>query len=267
MTARHVLNVSAVKKSFRRREPGRFRATYRDVQVLDSVSFVLPTHQVGVLLGPSGCGKSTLLRILAGLEDSDGGSICTSKGVRSGVVFQSENCLPWLNVAENVGIALSEGEPSRSAMINHALHLVELLDRHANWTTELSGGQRQRVAFARLIAANHAIWLLDEPFSALDSRSRKIMQRVVRDGVQSHLRSVLLVTHDIDEAVVLADVIFVLSRPPARVALTIRRVQEFRHDAGAYSACAQLLRDSMNDDENVEVPTLIARYVAVEGEP
>ncbi|HXA18288.1 MAG TPA: ATP-binding cassette domain-containing protein [Thermoanaerobaculia bacterium] len=258
------LQVEALRKSFRRKVPHRWRSRYRTIDVLDKLSFVLPMFRIAAILGPSGCGKSTLLRILAGLETSDGGHVAIPQELRTGIVFQADNCLPWLTVAQNVGFGIRGSDSRRRETISRALEVVELSDRAESWTTELSGGQRQRVAFARLIAANQTLWLLDEPFSALDARSRKIMQRVVRDGVRARRRSVVLVTHDIDEALSLADVIILLSRPPARVALTVRNLREIRADLSAYTVCMQFLRDCLGDTTPRDAPALIARHVAFE---
>jgi sulfonate transport system ATP-binding protein len=154
-----------------------------------------------VLLGESGCGKTTLLRALAGLDPIDGGRIDGPS--RPAVVFQEHRLLPWDPLWRNVTLALRQ-KASRTAA-RAALTEVGLGDRLDDWPRNLSGGQAQRVALARALVQQPRLLLLDEPFAALDALTRIKMQALVKQLVAKHQPGVLLVTHDVDEAITLGD--------------------------------------------------------------
>ena len=158
------------------------------------------------LIGASGCGKTTLLRLIGGLDQPDGGSIEAPD--RRAVVFQEPRLLPWKRVRANVGI-IYQG-PGRKERVRTALAEVGLDDHQDAWPIELSGGQAQRVALARALVTDPELLLLDEPFGALDALTRIRMHGLVQRLVATHRPAVLLVTHDVDEAIVLADRVSVM---------------------------------------------------------
>ncbi|GAA0394722.1 ABC transporter ATP-binding protein [Micromonospora gifhornensis] len=180
----------------------RFGAT----TVLTGVDLRIAPGEVVALLGGSGSGKSTLLRVLAGLDDEATGEI-TLRG-RAAVVFQEHRLLPWKRVADNVALGLSG--PDMAERVARALAEVGLAERHRAWPAELSGGQAQRVAVARALVREPDLLLLDEPFGALDALTRLRMQGLLRRLRAEHGFAALLVTHDVEEALLLADRLLVL---------------------------------------------------------
>jgi sulfonate transport system ATP-binding protein len=174
--------------------------------VLDGAGLTLAPGEVVALLGASGSGKSTLLRVLAGLDDEATGRYTVS--ARSAVVFQEHRLLPWKRVADNV--ALGVAGPDVASRVATALREVDLSGRERSWPAELSGGQAQRVAFARALVREPGLLLLDEPFGALDALTRLRMQGLFRRLHEKHRFAALLVTHDVDEALLLADRVLVL---------------------------------------------------------
>lgn len=182
------------------------RRSFGDTVVLDGIDLRLERGEVVALLGASGSGKSTLLRILAGLDDEATGEV--EVPASSAVVFQEHRLLPWKRVADNV--ALGVRGPDVAERVSAALGEVGLADRGRAWPGELSGGQSQRVAIARALVRRPELLLLDEPFGALDALNRMKMQRLFRELQSAHDFAALLVTHDVDEAVLLADRLLVL---------------------------------------------------------
>jgi sulfonate transport system ATP-binding protein len=174
--------------------------------VLDGVDLSIGRGEVVALLGGSGSGKTTLLRILAGLDTDATGSVETAG--RTAVVFQEHRLLPWKRVADNVALGV-RGTDVRER-VGAALAEVGLADRGRAWPAELSGGQSQRVAFARALVRAPDLLLLDEPFAALDALNRLKMQALFGRLRAEHGFAALLVTHDVDEALLLADRILVL---------------------------------------------------------
>jgi ABC-type nitrate/sulfonate/bicarbonate transport system ATPase subunit len=180
-----------------------------------------------VFLGPSGCGKSTLLRMIGGLETPTSGEIRLDRAPvgppdrRRGMVFQSYSSFPWLTVAGNVLFGmryrddLSADEKNERA--RHYLTLVGLADFADAYPNRVSGGMRQRVAIARTLAAGSDVLLMDEPFGALDAQRRESLQVELRRVQQTDAKTVVFVTHDVEEAVFLADRIIVFSQRPARI--------------------------------------------------
>lgn len=203
----------------------------REVRALDDVSIKVGEGEFVALLGPSGCGKSTLLNLLAGFESAtDGtlmfdGQVVTKPGPDRGVVFQEAALFPWLTVWENVifgpqvqGIARDVYEPRGREL----LKLVGLETFADALPVQLSGGMRQRVGIARVLAMNPRALLMDEPFGALDAQTRLVMQQLLLDVWQSLGTTVLFVTHDIDEAILLSDRICVMSARPGRIVNSIK---------------------------------------------
>ena len=213
------LQVSGVSKVFH-------TARHNSRVALDKVSLALPAGEVGVLLGPSGCGKSTLLRMVAGLETPSRGQIVLNEqpvdgpGKERGMVFQRYTSFPWLTVRDNVAYGLSingDGASMREGVVDYFLDAVRLSDVANSYPHELSGGMQQRVAIARTLANQPQLLLMDEPFGALDPETRWQMQALLQQVVKKEKTTVLLVSHDIEEAIYLGDRIFFLSSHPGRL--------------------------------------------------
>ena len=182
------------------------RRAYGKRVVIENLNLRIERGEFVVLLGESGCGKTTLLRALAGLDPIDGGRIVAPR--RPAVVFQEHRLLPWDSLWRNVSLGLQAPDARQRAAA--ALSEVGLAERLDDWPRNLSGGQAQRVALARALVQEPELLLLDEPFAALDALTRIRMHTLVRELVAAHRPGVLLVTHDVDEAIVLADRIMVM---------------------------------------------------------
>jgi sulfonate transport system ATP-binding protein len=174
--------------------------------VLDGLDLRIATREFVILLGQSGCGKSTLLRLLGGLDLPDGGEITVPR--KRAIVFQEHRLLPWQRVWNNVTIGVHNGD--RRAVALEVLQEVGL-ERHVDaWPKTLSGGEAQRVSLARALVADPDLVLLDEPFASLDAITRLRMHDLVRGLRERHDSTMLLVTHDVDEAIALGDRILVM---------------------------------------------------------
>jgi NitT/TauT family transport system ATP-binding protein len=189
-------------------------------------SLEVPENSFVCLLGPSGCGKSTLLNMAAGFVTPTSGAILVDgapiagAGADRGVVFQEYALFPWYTVLENVELGpRARGEPAakRRALGEHYLDMVGLLEHRHKYPKELSGGMKQRVAIARTLANNPSIILMDEPFGALDAQTRESLQDQLLEIWESTRKTVLFVTHSIQEAVVLSDAIALLDAHPGRL--------------------------------------------------
>jgi NitT/TauT family transport system ATP-binding protein len=200
------------------------------VQALDQVSLSMPAGQFVSIVGPSGCGKSTLLRLIDGLEVPDAGEVLIEgtpvrePSLDRGVVFQSPNLLPWRTVQRNVEFGLESlgvRRAERAARARELIDLVGLGDFAESYPSQLSGGMQQRVGLARALALNPAMLLMDEPFAAVDAQTRLVLQEELeRIWLQSE-KSVVFITHDIEEALFLADVVLVMSKSPGRIIDTV----------------------------------------------
>jgi sulfonate transport system ATP-binding protein len=207
-----------VSKSFPSSTGGR-------VDVLEDVSLDIEPGEIVAILGPSGCGKSTLLRLVAGLEAPTTGTVMVDGHVVSGVdarcsvVFQEPRLLPWRSIARNVRLGIRDG--SGASEIDHWLELVGLTGFGASLPKQVSGGMAQRAALARALIGHPGVLLLDEPFAALDALTRMQMQDLLVDVATRLGTTVLLVTHDVDEALYLADRVVVLGNRGEGIAETI----------------------------------------------
>lgn len=180
---------------------------FGDRVVLDHLDLTVGDEELVILLGPSGCGKSTLLRLLAGLDRPDGGRV--EVPARRAIVFQADRLLPWQRVLRNVTLGLHGPDAEQRA--RDVLAEVGLAGREKAWPKELSGGEAQRVSLARALVSEPELVLLDEPFAALDAITRLRMHDLVRALRARHHAAMLLVTHDVDEAIALADRVVVMS--------------------------------------------------------
>jgi ABC-type nitrate/sulfonate/bicarbonate transport system ATPase subunit len=197
------------------------------IHVIDKVSMDLGTGEFVVYLGPSGCGKTTLMRIVGGLETATEGSVylagdrVTGPDRRKGMVFQAYTSFPWMTVYENILFGTRYrndiGESEKRDISRHYLGLVGLEEFAGFYVNRISGGMRQRVAIARTLAAGPDILLMDEPFGALDAQTREFLQVQLLEISRIERKAVIFVTHDVEEAVFLADRIFMFSARPARV--------------------------------------------------
>lgn len=201
-----------------------YQRAHHDSLVLNSVSLEVREGEVFVLLGPSGCGKSTLLRTIAGLEPITSGRIEIANGedraAKVGIVFQDALLLPWLTVAENVALGLRyrANRPARAGEpVEQILHDFGLAAVADSYPDQLSGGQAQRAALARVITTRPSILLLDEPFAALDPRTRAALQDWLLDVTRRRGLTVLLVTHNIEEALHMGDRVALMSSGPGTI--------------------------------------------------
>ena len=201
------------------------------VIALDTVSLKVDDNQFSVIVGPSGCGKSTLLRLAAGLLEQTAGELkldgqpIDGPSVDRGMVFQSYTLFPWLTVKHNVefGLDLKGMARTRRAQISaEMIDAVGLNGFEDSYPEHLSGGMRQRAALARALANDPKILLMDEPFGALDSQTRQLMQELLLDIWERDHKTVLFITHDIDEAIFLADVVHIMTARPGRIKNSLR---------------------------------------------
>ena len=201
-------------------------ADYGGKPALEEINLTLASGELLVVLGPSGCGKTTLLNLIAGFVPYQRGTIqlegkkVEGPGAERGVVFQNEGLLPWRNVQENVAFGLQLAGVNREQRLETArqmLKKVGLEGAEKRFIWQLSGGQRQRVGIARALAANPQLLLLDEPFGALDAFTREQMQTLLLRLWHETGKQVLLITHDIEEAVFMATELVLLSPGPGRV--------------------------------------------------
>jgi len=220
---------------------------YALTDVLLQVNLQLHAGQTLALVGPSGCGKSTLLHSVAGLLSPSQGHI-TSSFRTVGCVFQQPRLLPWKHVLDNIALGLKAQRVPAKLRQQHAQALAVQLGLHqTDWVKfpfELSGGMQSRVALARALITHPDLLLLDEPFSALDIGLKTELYQVLRQHVQQHQTAVLMITHDLMEAVVLADYIAVMSPAPGQILriFTLNRAKNQRDEAWVYHYTAELMQ-------------------------
>ncbi len=194
---------------------------------LSGIDLKVDANEFAVLVGPSGCGKSTLLNIIAGLERGDPGSRVlldgepiTGPDADRGMVFQSYTLFPWLTVRKNMEFGLRLKNLPRKEMdeiVDHYMRAVGLEPFAGVYPRSLSGGMKQRVAIARALANKPKLMLMDEPFGALDAQTRVVMQEMLAEVWRKEKTTLIFVTHDIDEAILMGTKIFVMSRRPGRI--------------------------------------------------
>ena len=212
--------------------------TFGDYKASDHVSFGIEKGKLIGLLGPSGSGKTTILRMIAGLEQPDSGKIvidgkvvnnipASERGI--GFVFQSYALFRYMTVYDNIAFGLKVQKADKTYIKKRVTELIELIGLKGlekRYPSQLSGGQRQRVAFARALAPNPQLLLLDEPFSALDYQTRLTVCDDVRQIIRQEKKTAILVTHDLSEAISMADRVLVLSRRPATIHLDLPTIFE-----------------------------------------
>jgi len=206
-----------------------YKSGREDIIAMSGINIDILENEFVCVVGPSGCGKSTLLRILGGLDEATSGKIylgdreLNGPGADRGMVFQGYTLFPWLTVEENIcfGLNIKKMPPAQSRVIvDKYLQIIGLTDFRKSYPKELSGGMKQRVAIARALANSPEVLLMDEPFGALDPQTKASMQELMRSIWQKERPTVVFVTHDIEEAVFLANRIYVMTPRPG----TIREV-------------------------------------------
>lgn len=230
---------------------------FADNQVLRGIDLDVPAGQFLAIVGKSGCGKSTLLRLLVGLDQPSAGSIefsdVTGRNARPNarIVFQEPRLLPWAHVIENVIVGLGEGVEVQAARREAlaALEEVQLADKADQWPARLSGGQRQRVALARSLVSRPGLLVLDEPLGALDALTRITMQKLVARVWRELGFTAVLVTHDVSEAVHLADRVIVLDQGRISLDLSIDAAHPRHHGAPELAELERKLLDAILGDD------------------
>jgi taurine transport system ATP-binding protein len=225
-------------------------AHYGGQPVLQDINLQLDNSELLVVLGPSGCGKTTLLNLIAGFLLVESGSITlngqviSGPGAERGVVFQNEGLLPWRNVLDNVAFGLQlagMARQERNVIARRLINKVGLEGAERRYIWQLSGGQRQRVGIARALAADPQLLLLDEPFGALDAFTREQMQTLLLTLWRDSGKQILLITHDIEEAIFLASELILLSPGPGRI------VERLKLDFGQRFASGESCRSIKSD--------------------
>jgi NitT/TauT family transport system ATP-binding protein len=196
------------------------------LKVLEGISFEIEQGEIIAILGPSGCGKSTLLNIVAGFEKQDSGRVLfmgkpiTTPSPQRGVVFQSAVLFPWLTIYENIAYGLKLQRKDIKNIKKKCSELIKLVDLEGfenYYPDQLSGGMQQRVALARVLVLEPRMLLMDEPFAALDAQTRMAMQQLLLTITEKISPTILFVTHDVEEALILADKVFVMSKRPGHI--------------------------------------------------
>lgn len=223
LSIRNVTKVFPGKKSLFHKLSGK---TSRDFMAIEDISMEIEPNTFVSIIGPSGCGKSTLLGMIAGLSSITRGEILlngqpiTGPGSDRGMVFQNYALMPWMTVEENIRFAVETVHPkmspkAMSRIIKENIQLVGLTGAERKHPHELSGGMRQRVGIARALAINPQILLMDEPFGALDALTRGFLQEEIERIWEQQRKTVIMITHSIDEALLLSDRIVMMTRGPA----------------------------------------------------
>lgn len=230
---------------------------FGNLTVLKSTNLEIEPGQFVAIVGRSGCGKSTLLRLVAGLETpSDGGVLLDGEPLRSlnasvRMMFQDARLLQWKRVVENVGLGLQENWRSRALW---ALAQVGLRDRAKDWPASLSGGQKQRVALARALVSQPRLLLLDEPLGALDALTRLEMQQLIENLWLEQQFTALLVTHDVEEAIALADRIILIDSGTIALDLPVTLPRPRHRSSAAFVELVEIVLDRVLHRPPLETP-------------
>jgi NitT/TauT family transport system ATP-binding protein len=254
MSALSVKNVSKIFPALNNKN--------QSVQALQDVSLEVNENEFVSILGHSGCGKTTLLNLIAGFEAPTSGSIlCAGKAVKDpgadrSMVFQDYALFPWLTVRDNIAFGLHLKRINSASIEQSVMHFANLVGLSAfvdSYPHQLSGGMRQRVSIARALAVNPTVLLMDEPFAALDAQNRSMMQKEMIRILAEESKTVVLVTHSIEESINLSDVIVVMTRRPGRVKAIIRvpEPRKMIEDTPSYLEIRKKIRDLINDEHDI----------------
>ena len=246
-----LLELKGLTKTYERRG--------QPVHALRGVDFEAAFGEFICVLGVSGCGKSTLLQLIAGLEPSSAGEIrldgkpLNGPHIDTSIVFQEHGLFPWMTVQANIEfnlLARKVGRAARAARAAELIRLVGLEGFHDKFPHELSGGMRQRVGIARALSTNPRLMLMDEPFAALDAQTRSIMQDELLRVWQADRRTVIFITHNVDEAIYLADRVVVMTPRPGRIRRVIPVDLPRPRDVASpgFSALLRQVLDEIHDD-------------------
>lgn len=244
-----VLTVSSVYKSFNKPQG--------KIQVLSNINFQVEPGEFITMIGPSGCGKSTLLKIIAGLDVNYEGTVTLGKkkierpSINQGFIFQEHRLFPWLTVEKNIAANLSLKDPNVRRRVDELIEIVRLKGFEKAYPRELSGGMSQRVAIARALLRDPEVLLLDEPFGALDAFTRNHLQDVLLDIWQQKNTTTILVTHDIDESIYLANRVFIMDSKPGRINRIVP-VDLFHPRKRSSAAFQEIRQRVINEFEQVE---------------
>lgn len=209
----------------------RFVNKQYDVTALENTCFDVAANDFITILGPSGCGKSTILKVIAGLEEPSSGQVLldgkkiVGPGRDRGMVFQSYTLFPWLNVRQNIEFGLDVAGKSKQEKSDISAYYIDKIGLKGfadAYPSSLSGGMKQRVAIARALANDPQVLLMDEPFGALDAQTRTVMQELLLDVWEDSHKTILFVTHDVEEAVFMGDTIYVMTARPGRIKAQIK---------------------------------------------
>ena len=254
MSALSVKNVSKIFPALNNKN--------QSVLALQDVSLEVNENEFVSILGHSGCGKTTLLNLIAGFESPTSGSIfCAEKAVKDpgadrSMVFQDYALFPWLTVRDNIAFGLHLKRINSASIEQSVMHFANLVGLSAfvdSYPHQLSGGMRQRVSIARALAVNPTVLLMDEPFAALDAQNRSMMQQEMIRILAEESKTVVLVTHSIEESINLSDVIVVMTRRPGRVKAVIRvpEPRKMIEDTPNYLEIRKKIRDLINDEHDI----------------
>lgn len=247
------INVSGLSRTFEKNGES-FKA-------LDNVSFTVNRGDIVCIVGASGCGKSTLLRAVSGLDSVHEGKVTvdgkeiTRPAKERGVVFQEHRLFPWMTVEQNIGYALGgKNRAEKKEIVRQHIELVGLSGFEKSYPGQLSGGMAQRAGIARALANNPSLLLLDEPFGALDTFTKITMQRELKRIQRQSKTTMLMVTHDIEEAVYLSDKVIVLSSRPGRIRKIVNVELPVPRNRNTYEflQIRKLIYDEFFTDENGE---------------
>ena len=225
------------------------------IKVLNCINLLIESGEFFCILGPSGCGKSTLLNILAGfIHDYEGSILINNQNIKQSkekriMVFQEAALFPWLTVSQNIDLGMkiskSKGKQARENNINKYLNLVGLDNRRDSYVHELSGGMKQRVALARALALEAEILLMDEPFAALDQITKGVMREELVKIWEKENKTIVFVTHDIEEAILIADRIAVMDTNPGSIkeVIEVERARELRTNGNFISEMREKIKE------------------------